>query len=896
MSEANSDSSCTLIPIAALDRSQLRLSDLDFSPLRSSLPSGGLFRASTSIFNDYPQGQGVNLLLARLAPNVGLYIIEKAGESVYVACRLRSWLKEDHFRAAVTGKAGNSFPKKVRGFENRFLAGDAHPASENDLAGACKTAISSPKRPKNRKGVLARMSIIPKLGFRESSTLQQEHAPPVERDAPATGCHTREDLPVDALRTTCHVQNGSKHDIREAQHQPADTGTTGMSGLGPDLLRSHNDPFATHREILLQTIYAPKSALAYFTKSTLVRFRATLRSSTTMGNSDLAAFYRSRLLTPKKLDMKYRDTIPKIVENTILQVSPDEREAHPQKKTSRRKGLGKDGLHAGEEALIRAWWLNRDGVKNLASAQSRVQKMQSLLTELRCHETQLHIILILEILTLESRDKLGSEAMLRAASPKQEPADDEHNNILVMSPLKINKKRDLKRDLDILVDRLCIYQSVSVIDPTTTDEGKTQISAFGEEVGDELRDFCCNIILPFYRHKVPGLVKEISRKLDGPDLSPKRPMTSSRTISSSRAKPGTAVDACRRTIPRRTLKRVLSEEQSSRQSSPPMLMRSATAPLGGSGSQALAATVQRAINRSSLQKSRSFSNREVDLVASSKAQDAKRERLASLAKQKEELNAAIGALKKPNRGLIGMEIMGEIERRNAERDTSKSSTLGKSSSDHHLGIQITATPRKRAAWGNLKRKASRSSCNVSTESEDLARAMSEEPIIPTSTARGPDCGSRRSASQGTDAPTTKRAIHSAVQETPSRGLSKASNPASLPTNIQAPQQPGSPARQCPRPNNVSVVQATPSTKRLRPDHADLAKIDTTPLRMTKSQRPVLFEPLKRMEVTIEDVFRDAPVVSENAGKAMERAMNGGRGEEASIYDLLGWDGDVDELL
>lgn len=69
--------------------------------------------------------------------------------------------------------------------------------------------------------------------------------------------------------------------------------------------------------------------------------------------------------------------------------------------------------------------------------------------------------------------------------------------------------------------------------------------------------------------------------------------------------------------------------------------------------------------------------------------------------------------------------------------------------------------------------------------------------------------------------------------------------------------------------------------------------------MTKSQRPVLFTPLRKAEVNVERVFRDASLVSEMAAKAMERAVNGGGGcaeKEASIYDSLGWDDDVDELV
>lgn len=92
--------------------------------------------------------------------------------------------------------------------------------------------------------------------------------------------------------------------------------------------------------------------------------------------------------------------------------------------------------------------------------------------------------------------------------------------------------------------------------------------------------------------------------------------------------------------------------------------------------------------------------------------------------------------------------------------------------------------------------------------------------------------------------------------------------------------------------------------------------------MTKSHRPVLFTPLERTKVRIESAFRDAPVVSERVGRAMDRVMGAGsaegigqeevggsggegggdgkNGEGKSLYQVLGWDDEdddgVDELV
>ena len=64
------------------------------------------------------------------------------------------------------------------------------------------------------------------------------------------------------------------------------------------------------------------------------------------------------------------------------------------------------------------------------------------------------------------------------------------------------------------------------------------------------------------------------------------------------------------------------------------------------------------------------------------------------------------------------------------------------------------------------------------------------------------------------------------------------------------------------------------------------------MKMKKSQRPVLFTPMSKADVMIEDVFKDAPEIPEEAGKAMARVMAGG--SEMSIYDSLGWNDDFDD--
>jgi DNA replication regulator SLD3 len=897
--EADSKGTYNLVPIAKLGRSHLPLSYLDFGLPKNSLPSGSPFHANIPIFTDYPPAQDSRLLLARIAPDGGLYVVERVGSSVFVACRLRSWVKEDAF-GGVNGTVDSSLLDKLCGHQIQSIT-SIHPPTVGGVAVGGEVIIPSPKRPKIGKGVLARMSILPKTELREAPLMQQNHTPEEKEDVAVCVCLTTGKAPEDLSHAVCRAKDAVKPDVLASRNQQ--TATCGAERPEPEPGSSPpaDDILDSIQDVLLKTLYTTRTALAYFAKSTLARARASFRSSPTASISELADFYRSRLLSPKRMDLKYRDTIPKIVKNTLFQESQngqasDTRSAGLQRKRSRRKKIGKDGLYPGEKAFVRTWCLNRDAAENgTVASHSLGLEIQDPLCELRNRETQLQIILILEILTLESSIQAGREEGLLANRLKQEPVYDESRSILTKTPLEINKKRDLKADLDVFVDRLCIYQSVSMRDAATIDRTGNENGESGKGVKDKLLDYCCNVILPFYFHKASDLVKEISRKLGGPDVSPKKPTSASRTASFSRANTGAPANAHRRSIPRRTLERVLSEEQNSRQFSPPRLKRSLTAPLDDDCRRDSAEPSQWLCRRGSFQKSHSFTNREVDLVANTKAQDAKLKKLANLAKQKEELNAAICALKRPNRSLAGMQIMAEFEKRSAKQDEAKHSVPDKSALDPRPGVQITATPKKGTMLGNATSTRRKLNGNVTQPPKDPPRTALTEPTIPSSTVRGVDHRPSRSGDEFPDASTAGRAVYSGVHQTPSRGLCKTSNPLTLSTDIYTLQQPDLPARTCVAPH-LSLIQATPSTVRMRLDPANLAQIESTPLRMTKSQRPVMFTPLKKAEVRVENIFRDAPVVSEKAGKAMERVMKPGADRDASIYDSLGWDDELDELL
>jgi DNA replication regulator SLD3 len=215
--------------------------------------------------------------------------------------------------------------------------------------------------------------------------------------------------------------------------------------------------------------------------------------------NDLIEFLKCLVMTTVVIDKKYRETIPEIVAKMKTQLQDSETGTPKRKKRKAKKPrLGKDGLYPGEIDHIRRWWasyqpaLRGDDEKILTATETKYH-----ISCLRRRETQLQMILILEMLALEplvlakgaecQLPRLESQAPSREAS--QEPATRKRN------------KHNLPVLLDVHADRLCIWQY------TTLDEVKalaeSQVPTEGHEGekadranSDPLRDFCVDIIIP----------------------------------------------------------------------------------------------------------------------------------------------------------------------------------------------------------------------------------------------------------------------------------------------------------------------------------------------------------------------------------------------------------------
>lgn len=99
--------------------------------------------------------QDGSTLVARLAPNGGLYVFERAGTfaNMYITCSLQPWLLESRVIAQSLGTAslGKNDIQLLLNQHNLAVATRPVPGAFS----------RTPKKPKDRRGALARLSILP---------------------------------------------------------------------------------------------------------------------------------------------------------------------------------------------------------------------------------------------------------------------------------------------------------------------------------------------------------------------------------------------------------------------------------------------------------------------------------------------------------------------------------------------------------------------------------------------------------------------------------------------------------------------------------------------------------------------------------------------------------------
>ncbi|KAL8651241.1 MAG: hypothetical protein Q9210_003376 [Variospora velana] len=627
------------------------------------------------------------------------------------------------------------------------------------------------------------------------------------------------------------------------------------------------DLLKTIRKHYMESLYKSRASLAYFAKAPLSRARAAFfdRVDTPVGPRRLLDYLRTLIIPLNLLDKKYRETLPAVLTEIPLSnmSEPEATAVNARSQRSLRKPrkekIGKDGLYAGEETDVRRWWLDQRALAPVCESEElRADAMKTMLLEQKAREICLQIILILEILALEV--VLPVPSIQRALGEGDEET-------LSQKKRRSKKQLDLSVLLDLSIDKLCIWQTMTVEQHKSSEKLGQTGTTCGESFPakkpdtDHLRDFCVDVILPFYAARLPEMSAMLCKKLGGPlTHSPARPALRRAPSSMRPPKPGAAVERPQSRQVRRTLERVLTDEKATRRPAP-ALSRSATdsvlPDLKREPSDTLLSNVP--CKRSTFHKSNRYSQREVDLGAVSQAAEAKAKRKANV---EQELQGAIAALKRPN-----------PQSKHPVRNP------------FAQGVQIMATPSVNRRKDVFARHQPRP-----LPSSAIQQGVEEEPPyscthVPASTVKP-----REDAVVGGAIGNARQAFVPTIEQTPTRGpskyahlgrvavregiiqrtpssLKKVSGLVSIQDSMQRSGYQGPPG--------LSAVLATPSRKAsmISRDSLPLTHCEGTPMKGLTSMSANVRRGSREIEV---------PPASNEA--------------DESIYKSLGWEDEVDELL
>lgn len=777
------------------------------------------------------------VLLARFDSSRNVYALERQPNGLYITCRLGPWTDLLDLSTHATATC------------QERLRAVPRPNSRQGATSALTTPQLHNDHKVKRAAIEAIQSLVRKRARSQSvSTLEEatQALNPVKSQLPSPVLK-HEELP----EANAHIDSTIEHltpvskPISHEQPTPQQTGET---------------IFDTIRTQYFEALYKSMGSLAYFAKGPLSRARSAfhldLESNLDMG--DLIEFLKSLILTTVQVDKKYRDTIPEVIAKmkTVMESSDEGRK---KKRRAKKMKIGKDGLYPYEEEQIQKWWMaNKPELKD-DEPNVPPQQIKSLASMLRTRETQLQMIVILEILALTPLK--AAEDTEDSQLPLLPGATDSQDGMALPPPKKRNK-HNLPVLIDVHADRLTIWQSTASDEQILLEDsqvirqpGESQL----QKTSEPLKDFCVDVIVPFFSARLPELCDSINRKLGGPVIVKPKSRGLKRSSSKREQKPGAATKRPSLGQQPRTLQRALSTEQQHRRSvsrgpsNMIALMRSATttslAAIKREGSEpaALKGLVKgdpdllNKRNGPSLSRSTSMANLEDSKATKKALVDA-------------QLKEAISTLRKPHRDVVSKQLVDASERRTFTGLSS--AKKARKPARHSLGTSIVkATP-----TNNRFRDV------FAPKPESIADIpfLSTEEVIPPSSlpSRVPSTGLR----------TGHRDV---FRNSPSPALDRIDNTPSKGTRFQD------------RLENDGPVPWSPLMER-RKESSDNVLV---PGSAVKGQRTITDFTSSRDEgIFATPIKPPAKIFVENTPTQDVPAA-----KPLSIYQKLGWDDDLDDL-
>ncbi|KAF5851204.1 hypothetical protein GGP41_004015 [Bipolaris sorokiniana] len=650
----------TFKPVRVVGRSQLPLTLLDTSTDDDFAPNS-LFAAHVDILEqdelEKEEDRVLRVLIAQLETKKSLYAIERVKARIYSICKLASWLKEKD--VADLWDPGNlhKLPIRTRVDTSTSTSGEwwQHAAVETQavepLVGRTRMGMLRPKPPQ-----------VP-----DAMDAQQLQGILASQDTDSL-----DSVPTESL----------------------------LEPLPAPLLPQEQLDLLVQQ--YLDAVYMSKTSLAYFAKGPLTRIRNafTLVEEGAPPTRDLVTSLRAMLLSPKASEKKYYEKLPSFIKAMAPGSYSDDETmagASKAKKSKKKAKLSREGVYPQEEVLVKRWWQSELPSGDAMATETMDQRIKRRIGDLRVRETLAQLILMLEIIALEamSTSKAGGQQLT-----KEETQDQSEQS----APKKRKKKLDdINVQLDLALDKLCIWHATEELGILDFDAKPSQQNEDVDGTGrngssDRLHSFCVEVIIPFYINRLPEQALMVNKKLGGPAHSlPAKRKANRPTLSSRTSRDSKEPDAKKS---RRSLARVATDNTGKiAERTTPSLGRSATDSVLVEGVKREASeTPLSAIPfrrspskgaRQSMSQIRHLQGRQIDLAEPSAAASAK---MKQKQRVEEDLQEAILALKRPNRGLAAGGYIAEKEQHGVgqpSKSRKPTVTVRKTIKD----VQVTATPR-----------------------------------------------------------------------------------------------------------------------------------------------------------------------------------------------------------
>ena len=475
------DEEMSIIPQLLIARANLPLSFLAPQDEHHSVPR--IFRGNLELLEAADRTgrirQAPNVLLAVQEFSVHTtYAIEKVARGVYALCRLANWVRLEDFEDEVY------WAKKAKG-----ISGDVR--EESILDHMCESQNSVRAKLQRGSKVSSDYRRIPSQRVRLFMKPPYGSVCAEKKTQNTLEEKTQKDSSLDQSVDMLHSL------LTESAHQES------FEKVDPVPVANLDEVLDNLKRQYLEALYNSKASLAYFAKGPLSRPRGLLLLEYLSKPSyqEISEALRSCVLSRNMLDTKYSSAVPDLVKDLPLGVASDDEacDIHvssqsKSRKSQKRKKIRRNGLFPGEEESIKRWYARTaraqvDDVQNL----SREERVRSAIAIQRSRETQMQIALILEIIALERTSPSATNA--ESAIPVQKAGQDD--------PVpKAKKSQNLLELLDVLVERLCIWQSTD-LDLNELPKVKTDGTSTLEQQSDSsrksdngLEDFCTQVIIP----------------------------------------------------------------------------------------------------------------------------------------------------------------------------------------------------------------------------------------------------------------------------------------------------------------------------------------------------------------------------------------------------------------